>query len=117
MFQVHDIYFLQKFVRGHNPNAKKGHNEYGIYFGTSFENVILMQHTGLKDKNGKEIYEEDIIKGITEEGEEEIITIKWDEKRACFDPFSVDFNDNWDYLYYPNKFEVIGNIYENPDLL
>ncbi len=74
----------------------------------------LMQYTGLKDKNGMEIYESDLVK--TEKG---IFQLTID----CFGP-ELSGYDNGDYYYgyvseYHNwnEFEVIGNIYENPDLL
>jgi len=74
----------------------------------------LMQYTGLKDKNGVEIYESDLVK--TEKG---IFQLTID----CFGP-ELSGYDNGDYYYGDvseyhnwNEFEVIGNIYENPDLL
>ena len=66
-----------------------------------------MQFTGLHDKNGKEIYEGDIIAFRNEKGE---ITLKgeiyWESRNAKFSDFSPK-----------NQVEVIGNIYENPELL
>ena len=84
---------------------------YNDYFDT--EDMILMQYTGLKDKNGKEIYEGDIVY-IMPEDERGII--RWDNETAryvvIYDNIISDF-DNW----YGKDLEVIGNEFDNPELL
>lgn len=67
-----------------------------------------MQYTGLKDKNGVEIYEGDIVKGNYLRG---IGEIKWNDKFCKFD---ISHRMN---ISPSDEFEVIGNIYENPELL
>lgn len=71
------------------------------------------QYTGLKDKNGKEIYEGDI---IYVNPEDEVAFILWDEETARyiiqFKGWCADFDN-----YYGKELEVIGNIYNNPELL
>ncbi len=72
--------------------------------------IILMQYIGLKDKNGKEIYEGDIIlkfiKGNTE--------IKFDPFEVRWHPITCGWNITGKRGHY---YEKIGNIYENPELL
>ena len=77
----------------------------------------LMQSTGLKDKNGKEIFEGDI---VDYKGREAVI--KWHGSYASFIYRFVDGLQErvskWDPLFLAcYHFEVIGNIYENPELL
>lgn len=74
----------------------------------------VMQFTGLKDKNGKEIYEGDIIKWFEEIGENpNLFKVEYDEAHWTIVPIS-EAMDGW---YLGNKvLEVIGNIYENPEL-
>ena len=78
--------------------------------------MILMQFTGLKDKNGKEIYEGDIIQILG--GEYEQGFYEWDEKVQIKDLIYDGYNLMMTISQIGNQaIEVIGNIYENPDLL
>ena len=80
----------------------------------------FMQYTGLKDKNSKEIYEGDIITCHTEyersgdeyDFEENPIEVSFDKRSASF--FPLNLNNRWrcDLV----NIEIVGNIYENPDL-
>ena len=84
------------------------------------EDVILMQSTGLKDKNGKEIFDGDVLACKTDD---EVINLNifWDEEHALFMFESKKYNEQEllaelveDNIY---PFEIIGNIYDNPELL
>lgn len=72
-------------------------------------NFVLMQYTGLHDKNGKEIYEGDIISGYYAPHEVKMKNIGAEENGTLY-AWNIDI----DVL---DKTEVIGNIYENPELI
>ncbi len=92
----------------------------GIVTGTCFGIIpeTIGQYTDLKDKNGKEIYEGDIvvipIRRILEPcdlGTKEILPIYWSD----FGSWNISLNET--LFDYNLDAEVIGNIYENPELL
>lgn len=77
----------------------------------------LCQYTGLTDKNGKRIWENDIciIHSSNIDDEDGYFTIAWDEDGARFildGNLIVDFDNCYGY-----ECEVIGNIFDNPELL
>jgi uncharacterized phage protein (TIGR01671 family) len=103
--------------------------------------IEIMQYTGLKDKNGKEIYEGDIVRWgdhlCQEKGNCENVSVVWSggafcikDKKGTLHEFFHYFSREWNDMpyadegepmdivqYFRNAFEVIGNIYENPELL
>jgi len=106
----------------HGQVAHRSHNV------SQLENCILMQYTGLKDKNGKEIYEGDIVllrnefatwKGtvIFNEGAFKLsINYSWGNSMNHFSK-TDEFNDMGARIELNNTYVVVGNIYENPELL
>lgn len=77
---------------------------------------IFMQYTGYKDKTGREIYEGDILKCRLHNGKYENYAIKWVHSLCGFDALNKDESNFIDCCIW-NEFEVIGNIYENLELL
>ncbi|MCG1816580.1 YopX family protein [Staphylococcus epidermidis] len=103
MWNVETIYIEDEWVKVNDGSI------YGITKDL-VRDYVLMQSTGLKDKNGVEIYEGDIIRGPYDTGiiGYEMVTteVKYDLLKG-FQLGQFDLNIT----------EVIGNIYENPDLL
>jgi hypothetical protein len=80
-----------------------------------FEDIELMQSTGLFDKHNKEIFEGDIVLVL-----DSPYTVFYDIEKGSYrlkphdDRWNVDYMSNFSH---GGNFEVIGNIYENPELL
>ena len=87
------------------------------------EDVILMQSTGLKDKNGKELFEGDIATDGDTLGDIRnhqtlgfyIVDEKGKERFLSGTVDTEGFEEAKEFM--ENSFEIIGNIYENPELL
>jgi uncharacterized phage protein (TIGR01671 family) len=118
-FDIFKIVAISKeiFSRGFSDTFKDGEFE-------------LMQYTGLTDKNGKEIYEGDILENLTISKElEEYVNV--DNKYCqiifsegafrlyfkgdllCNEPYEIEDIGFYDL----NNYQIIGNIFENPELL
>jgi len=88
------------------------------------KDYILMQYTGLKDKDGKEIYEGDIVKiSHRYKGRKHTGAIIWNVYEWHVANFYFSHYDNPASAFSEGtnnkdvKFEIIGNIYENPELV
>jgi len=104
---VDGSYSVEKYDDRDSSGKKHWHVE-------KSENFILMQYTGLKDKNGKEIYEGDILKGKVKfivEYHVGAFCGKWKTKSV---KKPMRYIELWK-IY--DRIEVIGNVYENPELL
>jgi hypothetical protein len=113
MCDVTNISFDSKFV----DICQQGDTERYTEMSVEFDEVKLMQSTGLVDKNGKEIFEGDI---LDYKGRKALV--RWHGSYASFIYRFVDElqkrNAEWNPLYLAYlKCEVIGNIYENKELL
>jgi len=117
-----------------SPNGRICLNFSGDYVNTGDidDDIELMQYTGLKDKNGKEIYEGDIVRGFEKEAGfppyDSTLprAIEFRDGCWCFNANRYDEGDwiRFGFWTHSNKgkttlkqLEVIGNIYENPELV
>jgi len=89
------------------------------------DRFVLQQFTGLTDKNGKDVYEGDILERVTQSGSFAKVLVRWHDKECCFvynnvynlhgepNPLHDNFVNLCDWTYWV----VCGNIFENPELL
>lgn len=115
MHQVSVIDFEDKYVLYARNDFYK---DKPFYMEKSFDEIELMQFTGLHDKNGKEIYEGDIVERRIKIREEEnlyiekVVFVSGAFQTECKEKELGDF-----YEAPFQTFEIIGNIHENPELL
>lgn len=95
----------------------------GVAKACYLNSYIYQQSTGLKDKNGREIYEGDVIQYYKGEPYEINYEVKWAAYYAGFELFGTRIENNQPRVYI-NRMDnahlegvVIGNIFENPELL
>jgi uncharacterized phage protein (TIGR01671 family) len=96
---------LKQLVEGKVENASGSFNQYPV-----------MQFTGLHDRNGREIYESDVVKCAN--GSEGVFV--WSNKLAMYRLDTNQTKGGWSHPvegFDPDTLEVIGNVHENPKLL
>ncbi len=121
---------FRSFVKECNPSKEAATMVYSDRVGgvsvlfRDFEDDPIMQFTGLKDKNGVEIYEGDIVKMFYQDWLDKTEVIKFKDGtfgyggEFHFSPFHCLAQDMRDARYhFSHAFEVIGNIYQNPEML
>ena len=120
----------EKFIKTDNPDLNFVINSDGyLYSIENFHgeiyvslqlNIVVLQFTGLQDKNGKDIYEGDILKyNFPYDGRlKHISPVTYLETQASFGIKDIYGNEIPLYRITANNyFEVVGNIYENKNLL
>lgn len=106
MVQVDALVFYEQIIKATYKN--------GNIVKDDLKNYVLMQSTGLTDKNGKEIFEGDILKV-----NDWLEVVSFSEEKAMFVSKEISFSETPLYdLFNTDIFEVeiIGNIYENSEL-
>lgn len=115
MLDVQELNFEDCFYGGEMQIKTTMYNDY-----FDCREMPLMQYTGLHDKNGKEIYEGDIVNCQTKYGKAKAIIKFIDSKFVAYWDSKITHPKNGHHIacYDINKrFEVIGNIYNNKELL
>ena len=116
------VYYGEKLDK---PHYSKDYGSLDIFFEEHSENETgqcIEQYTGLKDRNGQEIYEGDIVMLLNYHVELNGIMeclktdIQWDTENACFILGLTKFGSKL-LLQNTEGYVVIGNIHENPKLL
>ena len=88
-----------------------------------FNDIVWLEYTGLKDSQGKEIYEGDVIQwaGLEVQNGKQIYPLRKRAVGMTADAFRDSFIDDCfhtqNLLEHGKNLEIIGNIYENPDLI
>lgn len=112
-----DLVLPVEIINFHEKTVEVYLNDNADYVPFDFDEVELMENTGLKDKNGKYIYEGDI---VTVNGTWDCI-IQYNQSSCAFVLKSID--SRWSTGYFSNyedieeMLEVIGNVYENKELV
>lgn len=110
-------------IDGNNVFKLNPHIQDNNYYKLEFEGRFdIMQFSGLKDSDKNEIYEGDIIRCFDSEEKAVCHIVVWDEDQARFAAQSLQYKESGPcgiFQGWINEFKkkVIGNIYENPELL
>lgn len=97
-------------------------HEYGMHLVDPYQKTLIrdgtwhtMQFTGLLDKSGKEIYEGDILEEYGKGEGEPFVVKELLPLVRFYENYPSPTKDDW--MSWPEQYEIIGNIYENKDLI
>lgn len=120
---MREIKFRGKY--GNNPwlygsLVTRNRNNNGIQERNSSVTILvddgsIGQYTGMNDSMGKEIYEGDIVR--TSDNDDELAVVEWDDVDLRFTVTHGNVVNGLGEGYYSREVEVIGNMYDNPELL
>ena len=114
MLKVQELDFEDTFYGGRLSIRTDKYNDY-----FDMEDMVLMQYTGLKDKNAKEIYEGDIVSfNLKSDNEGQLNITGYIEYQTTFSGYRImSLKGSFALDYNIKDIEVIGNIYDNKSLL
>ena len=120
IFEKDRAFIAHKVCEVMNSYSKAG-EEYGFGNFIEIDPSTICQCTGLRDKTGKMIWENDILVGYLDDMFPEnstYVTVMWYRSGFCTYESYFD-NDNYDLIdkFVQDNFEVCGNIFDNPELL
>ena len=116
-----NLFWDSKFIEGYElvPDPKGKHEYELIDHKIDLEDAILMQSTGLFDINDKEIFEGDIVRITMQIGKRtttSIGAVAFDKIEVCF-KIRNELGSHYVTMFHARYFEVIGDIYQNPELM
>lgn len=85
-----------------------------------FDSKTVCQYTGLTDRDGRKIFEGDIVKHFNDTtipSKFDIGIISWDKQTCRFHRNSTEDNNEFFLITEDCKYEVIGNIFDNPEMV
>lgn len=112
-------YYIKRYdLLGNEEHLIFHADSYKVWECAEIDPETLCEFTGLCDKNGKRIWENDVV-WLVCDGKEHIYQIVWDNSELDFKATKGEENygTNYEYLLCCDEIEVIGNIFDNPELL
>jgi uncharacterized phage protein (TIGR01671 family) len=100
-----------------NITTTDGQRNDNLWEDSGSDDIVLMQFTGLKDKNGKDVFEGDVVSCSSLRGNDCLHAVVWEEPKIMTHMGSWNLSGmsaGYDWI---GQEEVRGNIYENPELL